>query len=557
MFSGILATAHLVVVHLLSAAFGFEADAVMPATTAAQPPHILLAVIDDLGWAEVGYHRAESTPEVQTPTIDKLVAEGVELNRHYVHMTCTPSRSALQTGRLPIHVTTQLSEPCDKNGAIPRNMTGLAAQLKKAGYATHQVGKWDCGMATPSHTPHGRGYDTSLTYFGHGNWMWSETEWGGSGQNESWPEPGLVDFWDTDRPARHLNGTGYEEELFRARILAILAAHDQATPLFLNYDSKIAHYPLQAPIEYQQRFASITDDNRRVYHAMVAYLDDQLANITGTMRQLGMWERTLMILTSDNGGYVKSPNGACVSSTARPPSAASDHGHGTACFNGEAGANNWPLRGGKYSMFEGGIRVTAFASGGYLPRGVRGTKLEGMMHVADWYATLCGLAGVDPTDEWAAASGLPAVDSLDMWPLLSGANLTSPRTSILVTSNLLVHNEWKYVRPHSTMVEAAWGGPHYPNASTATDPIDGHTMHCPARGCLFNVVADPEERHEVAADYPDVVARLQQEMDAQARTIWSTSHAEDPTCLPFAKKYYGGFYGPWLELPPSAMVEEA
>ena len=93
-----------------------------------------------------------------------------------------------------------------------------------------------------------------------------------------------------------------------------------------------------------------------------------------------------MILTSDNGGYVKSPNGACVSSTARPPSAASDHGHGTACFNGEAGANNWPLRGGKYSMFEGGIRVTAFASGGYLPRGVRGTKLEGMMHVADWSA---------------------------------------------------------------------------------------------------------------------------------------------------------------------------
>lgn len=61
----------------------------------------------------------------------------------------------------------------------------------------------------------------------------------------------------------------------------------------------------------------------------------------------------------------------------------------------------------------------------------------------------------------------------------------------------------------------------------------------------------------MAADYPDVVARLQQEMDAQARTIWSTSHAEDPTCLPFAKKYYGGFYGPWLELPPSAMVEEA
>lgn len=117
-------------------------------------------------WAEVGYHRKESrskTAEVSTPTIDRLVREGIELNRHYVHMICTPSRSALQSGRLPIHVITELAGPCDCNGAIPRNMTGIAAQLKRAGYATHQVGKWDVGMATPHHTPQGRGYDTSLT----------------------------------------------------------------------------------------------------------------------------------------------------------------------------------------------------------------------------------------------------------------------------------------------------------------------------------------------------------------------------------------------------------
>ena len=74
-----------------------------------------------------------------TPTIDSLVQEGVELNRHYVHMMCTPSRSSFQSGRLPAHVLTVLSSPCDENGAIPRNMTGIAAVLKKAGYATHQV----------------------------------------------------------------------------------------------------------------------------------------------------------------------------------------------------------------------------------------------------------------------------------------------------------------------------------------------------------------------------------------------------------------------------------
>ena len=175
---------------------------------------------------------------------------------------------------------------------------------------------------------------------------------------------------------------------------------------------------------------------------MVSVLDDQLANITGTMRQLGMWENTLMVFTSDNGGYVHGPHGPC--NTTLPSSdgrneeerPSSDVGHGTTCFNGEAGPNNWPLRGGKYSGFEGGIRVPAFATGGFLPAEVRGSKLEGLMHIVDWYRTLTqGIAGLDPTDHWAASSGLPPIDSLDMWPMLSGSNLTSPRESILVTED--------------------------------------------------------------------------------------------------------------------------
>jgi hypothetical protein len=75
---------------------------------------------------------------------------------------------------------------------------------------------------------------------------------------------------------------------------------------------------------------------------------------------------------------------------------------------------------------------------------------------------------------------------------VSGQNLTSPRTSILVTADLLVHGEWKYVRGNASMIEAAWGGVHYPNATTAHDAIDDHSFKCPARGCLFNVVRDME-----------------------------------------------------------------
>jgi arylsulfatase I/J len=115
----------------------------MPAASAAKSdkPHIFMVIVDDFGWADAGWHRETPSREVVTPTMDALVKEGVELNRHYVHMMCTPTRSSFYSGRLPIHVLTQLSSPCDMNGAIPRNMTGVAAQLKKGGYATHHVGK--------------------------------------------------------------------------------------------------------------------------------------------------------------------------------------------------------------------------------------------------------------------------------------------------------------------------------------------------------------------------------------------------------------------------------
>ena len=90
---------------------------------------------------------------------------------------CSPTRSALQSGRLPLHVNTHNSDPTIYNATsatgtgsgIPRNMTGVAAKLRAGGYATHFVGKWDAGMATPTHTPHGRGYDSALCYFHHAN----------------------------------------------------------------------------------------------------------------------------------------------------------------------------------------------------------------------------------------------------------------------------------------------------------------------------------------------------------------------------------------------------
>jgi arylsulfatase A-like enzyme len=136
-----------------------------------RPPHILFVLIDDLGWGNVGFHRMDDDDPTkhpkQTPNMNQLVQEGVELNRHYVHHSCTGTRTSLQSGRFPVHVQTSLKNPEDPSSGMPRNLTGFAEYLQRQKYATHYVGKWDVGMATPKHTPKGRGYDTSLNYFEH------------------------------------------------------------------------------------------------------------------------------------------------------------------------------------------------------------------------------------------------------------------------------------------------------------------------------------------------------------------------------------------------------
>jgi len=105
-------------------------------------------------------------------------------------------------------------------------------------------------------------------------------------------------------PCAH-SGTQHEEYLFRDYLTNIIRTHDPTTPLFLNYNPKLIHYPLQAPQEYQDKFAHIETPNRLVYAAMVNFLDDQLKNVTGELKAAGLWDNTLMILTSDNGGFVR------------------------------------------------------------------------------------------------------------------------------------------------------------------------------------------------------------------------------------------------------------
>lgn len=522
-------------------------------------PHILFLLIDDLGHAEVGWNRQEKTREVHTPNLDRLASDGIVLDRHYVHKFCSPTRTSIQSGRAPIHANVinaspEVSNPDDPIAgfaAMPRNMTGIAEVMKSAGYATHMVGKWDVGMATVDHTPAGRGYDTSLIYFHHSNDYWTFTA-------EKCGDTDVVDLWNMygevpfpGRPAKyHWNDEActvnsqhpdnatcvYEDALFESRVTSIIERHDAKVPLFLFWSTHTVHGPLQPPEEEFAKFSFIDNEGRQKYHAMVSWIDGAVGRVVDKLKAKGLFENTLIVMSSDNGGPL--PSG-----------------------------NNYPLKGGKFSNWEGGIRVAAFASGGFLPKAVRGSVQEGLITGWDWYATFAALAGADPADKKAAAAGLPPHDSFNQWPLLSGQNTTSPRRRLEIGSNVGGDDHGRktgqttvggiLVPPYKLLVGygegdsinmAGWPGPQSPNG-TSVD-FKGMKMSCgttPDTGCLFNVFKDPEERQNLANDRPDVFRSMLAELLEVNATVFSPNRGTtNPAACETALGKYGGAWGPFL-----------
>jgi hypothetical protein len=229
------------------------------------------------------------------------------------------------------------------------------------------------------------------------------------------------------------------EIIHRHGSIGTLSADHQPQPLFLCYTSHIVHEPLQVPTEAFDEFGMIASSkvrdyvasdatgdagipHRQTYHAMVYYMDGVVGEMRKALEDSGLWATTLWFHQSDNGG---------------PSFAGSSHT-----------ANNYPLKGSKTSNWQGGIRVNAFVSGGLLKTAAPdmiGRKLDGFVHVCDYYATWCSLAGVDKEDSRAAAANsngaspkLPPVDGFDLWPYLSGKADASPRKEIFADAGVLL-----------------------------------------------------------------------------------------------------------------------
>lgn len=546
-------------------------------------PHLVHVVMDDLGWGLVGFH--DGSPEVETPTLDAVAADGLVLDRFYAHKICSPSRCALQTGRAPIHVNVQnlgpdVHNPEDPQGGyqgIPINMTTMAQHLRLANYTTRFVGKWDVGMATPAHHPSSRGFDSWLGYWHHANDYWSLVE-GECADNTtaaraafpSDPNVPVKDLWRFDAAhdgpapalanspacsARDQNTTGrcvFEESLFTSEVLDIVARHEPTTPLFLMWSMHLVHFPLEPPDSYEARYSDIDDPFRRKMAAMVYYMDQAIGQLLDQVRVRGMWDDTLVVLHSDNGGEIM--------------------------FDGTCGGNNYPLRGGKFSNFEGGIRSVALVGGGALPAATRGTVSQDLVAIWDWYSTYAFLAGVDPTDHAAAAMGLPAVDSISAWPVLEGQGSARSEVEVGDTSAIYYNGDgdtlvggliWRDNRTAGKLVKVLVGaadmalripqdvttGRIYPNGTFFSQL---HVRRCgrtPERGCMFDIEQDPTETTNLATEpgFTGLFFAMLARIDELQQTVYSPVRGwrADPAACEQALGANDGFWGPWLPVPPS------
>eukprot|EP01060_Flectonema_neradi_P040767 TRINITY_DN9413_c0_g1_i1.p1 TRINITY_DN9413_c0_g1~~TRINITY_DN9413_c0_g1_i1.p1 ORF type:complete len:552 (+),score=96.65 TRINITY_DN9413_c0_g1_i1:50-1657(+) len=493
-------------------------------------PHIVFVVGDNIGWANVGWHEGYTN----TDSMDKLVSEGIELQRHYVHMSSSPTRASFLSGRLPLHVSENQTHSCNEQGSIPVGMATIAEKLKKAGYKTHQIGKWDVGgFGDQFGLPISKGFDQSFGFLGGSEDHYTRKSLG-CGCSQS-----ATDLWQSSGPASGFkNDTTYSSDFYFNQINNTLSAHTATDPIFLFVGAQGAGAPLQAD-RFAKAYENETTDFAN-YNGMVSSVDSLVSNIVSKLKEKQMWENTLFVFTSDSGG---------------------DSIHHF--------ANNYPLKGGLGSSWEGGVRVPTFVSGGLIPQDKRGGSLSGMMHITDWYATFCRLAGVDPTDADAVSAGLPAVDSIDQWDYIIGTQ--EPRRTELVISSArssfsfggkdytgsaaFIRGDLKLVR--GMQANCLWFSQLYPNSSS-TPPTDG-SCDC-ADGCLYNISSDPNEMIDIRSTAPIDFASIQQralQLDNTSIEFGRSTNWRKELNLTLScdqPNHNGGFWGPYVNDPPPTLA---
>ncbi|WP_439624334.1 arylsulfatase B [Gemmata sp.] len=405
----------------------------------ADRPNVVFLLADDLGRQDCGFMGGT---EIKTPHLDKLAAAGAKLDAFYVQPVCSPTRAAFLTGRYPMRHGLQVGvvRPWAQYG-LPLAEQTLPQALGAAGYATAIVGKWHLGHFAPEYLPTRRGFDRQ---YGHYN---------GALDYFTHERDGGFDWHRDDKVNRD---EGYSTHLIAKEAVKFVAETAGKKPFFLYVPFNAVHAPHQVPPEYLKAYPSLKGE-RLKYAGMLAAMDEAVGQIVDAVERAGVRKNTLFVFSSDNGGP--------------QPGVVTDNGK---------------YRAGKGTLYEGGVRVAAFAT--WDGRIKAGSTVTEPLHAVDLYPTLLKLCGAKVEQK------LP-LDGLDAWPAIAEGK-PSAHAAILINTTpgggAVRAGDWKLV------------------LKSATDDPDGADAKPLGKESveLFNLKDDPFEATNLAAKEPDRVTEL-------------------------------------------------
>jgi len=336
------------------------------AARAVDKPNILFIVGDDMGYADVGFHKCKDIP---TPNLDALAAAGVRFTSGYVTGPyCSPTRAGLITGRYQTRFGHEFN-PNGPNG-LPLTETTIADRLKAAGYVTGLVGKWHLG-AEPAMHPQRRGFSEFFGFLG--------------GAHSYFATAGIL------RGTEPVKEMDYTTDAFGREAAAFIERH-KTKSWFLYFAFNAVHTPMHATDDRLAKFPNITDTQRRTYDAMMLAMDENIGRVRKKLADTGLDQNTFVLFISDNGGPTMP---------------------GTTMN----GSRNDPLRGSKRTTLEGGIRVPfLIAWPGHLKPGVYDQPVIQL----DATATALALGGVKADN----------LDGVNLLPFLTGEKSAPPHDAL-------------------------------------------------------------------------------------------------------------------------------
>lgn len=369
-------------------------------------PNILIIIPDDLGWSDVGYHGSE----IKTPNIDKLARTGVKLEQHYVMPTCTPTRVSLITGKYPSRygvLAPAYGEVIDLGEAT------LPSILSKNGYFTALVGKWH--MGSPPYTPKKYGFQSTYGYF--------------DGQIDPYTHEYKSGRKSWHRDDQLFDEEGHVTDLLTKEAIRIIE-EEREEPFFLYLAHQVPHSPLNEPEEWTSKYDDLSiDPTRKLFAASVTHMDEGIGKVIEALERTGKRENTLILVLSDNGGQ---------HSWESETQYHGDYADKPHLVLG----NNYPLRGWKGQVYEGGIRVPALAN---WPGKLESGTVNVPIHMSDWLPTICGLVGAE-----ADLKNLK-LDGQDIWSIVNGnGDSNHPLYWKIASSYAVRDRDWKLVVDRKT-----------------------------------------------------------------------------------------------------------